>query len=222
VGVLPLCGADVRCEEVPVRAERATGVRAVAVEDAARRRRVVADLLARKLVRPGDVELSSAIAAIGEVELFPDGRLFVGLQPSRVVLVRQRGVDATHEATTAIWEHADLPVQVPGRQELTKCTRRFGEEVGLFVLVPVDEIAGLTRDAARLGRRRSVRSSGSATCRVPGASRSDEHRRKQHRCQRSRGPPGPSHAATHLFPSRRDRAASLGPRRLPPELTRPS
>ena len=191
---------DVVGEDVLMAVDGAAGVGLVVVEHpVGARRRITADRLAAHLVRSRHVEGLAAEGPVGLVELLAVGRLLVRLEPAEVVLARERRVVAADEA--AVGQHADLPVEVPGREELTQGARRHGQEVHLLVLVPVDEVAGLTlhaavhrRDAAPRGRRRGR----------GGRRRRRGPRRGHH------APEAPSAAASHQPPRPRS------PHRLPP------
>ena len=61
------------------------------------------------------------------------------------MLARERGVVAPDEA--AAGQHAHLPVEIPGREELALDALGHGQEVDLLVLVPVDEVPRLALGA---------------------------------------------------------------------------
>ena len=158
-----LCRGDVVGEDVVPSVDRAPGVGLVVVEHPVRaRRRIAPDRLAGQLVRARHVEGLAAEGPVGLVELLTVGGLFVRLEPAEAVLARERRVVATDEA--AVGQHADLSVEVPGGEELTQGALGHRQEVDLLVLVPVDEVPGLTlhtgrrrRDTAPRRRRRRRR-----------------------------------------------------------------
>ncbi len=163
--------ADVGGEQIALLVEGAPRIRTVVVEDPVGRRRVLTHRLSRHLVRPRHVEHLPAEGAVGTIEFLADGRLLVGLQPTGVVLARQRRVQTAHEAAAAVGHDAHLTVQVPGRQELTLDARGLREEVDLLVLVPVDEVPGLPRHPPgprRAGRGRGARRASGQQRAAPG------------------------------------------------------